>query len=54
MATSLTRTALLPDLSLPTLRHAAQVPQATCLDRYAALLMLVSLNPGQRWARCTH
>jgi leucyl aminopeptidase len=47
MATSPTRTALLPDLSLPALRHAAHVPQAARLDRCEALLMLVSLKPGQ-------
>jgi leucyl aminopeptidase len=47
MAISLTRAALLPDLSLPTLRHAAQLPQAARLDRCEALLLLVSLKPGQ-------
>lgn len=47
MAISLTRAALLPDLSLPTLRHAAQVPRAAQLDRCETLLVLVSLKPGQ-------
>ena len=47
MAISLTRAALLPDLSLPTLRHAPQMPQPARLDRCEALLVLVSLKPGQ-------
>jgi len=47
MAISLTRAALLPDLSLPTLRHDADVPRATRVDRCEALLVLVSLKSGR-------
>lgn len=46
MSRPMLRAALLPNLSLPTLRHDARLPTRQRLDRCEALLLLVSLKPG--------